>query len=136
MNVMQKIIVGKFKDKYLIQANIRRDGSSRFNSTYRWGIFPSISAGWVVSEEGFMKSQNIVSFLKLRASWGALGNERIGNYPSVGIMNFSNALFYQNNAAISQQTAAQVQYAIKDISWEKTESTDLGVDAYFLNDRL
>jgi TonB-linked SusC/RagA family outer membrane protein len=125
-----------FKDKYLIQANIRRDGSSRFNSTYRWGIFPSISAGWVVSEEGFMKSQNIVSFLKLRASWGALGNERIGNYPSVGIMNFSNALFYQNNAAISQQTAAQVQYAIKDISWEKTESTDLGVDAYFLNDRL
>ena len=125
-----------FKDKYLIQANVRRDGSSRFNANYRWGTFPSISAGWVVSEEDFFKRQNVVSFMKLRASWGNLGNERIGNYPSVGIMNFSNALFYQNNVAVAQQTAAQVQYAIQDISWEKTTSTDLGLDAYFLKNRL
>jgi TonB-linked SusC/RagA family outer membrane protein len=125
-----------FKDKYLIQANVRRDGSSRFNANYRWGTFPSISAGWVISEEEFFKKQNLVSFLKLRASWGTLGNERIGNYPSVGIMNFSNALFYQNNIATAQQTAAQVQYAIQDISWEKTASTDVGLDAYFLKNRL
>lgn len=125
-----------FKEKYLIQANVRRDGSSRFNANYRWGTFPSISAGWVVSEENFFKKQNVVSFLKLRASWGSLGNERIGNYPSVGIMNFSNALFYQNNIAIAQQTAAQVQYAIQDISWEKTASTDIGLDAYFFKNRL
>ena len=125
-----------FKDKYLIQANVRRDGSSRFNANYRWGTFPSVSAGWVVSEEDFFKRQNVMSFLKLRASWGNLGNERIGNYPSVGIMNFSNALFYQNNVAVAQQTAAQVQYAIQDISWEKTTSTDVGLDAYFLKNRL
>lgn len=125
-----------FKNKYLLQANIRRDGSSRFNTDYRWGMFPSVSAGWVISEEGFMKNQKAISFLKLRASWGTLGNERIGNYPYLGIINFGNALFYQNSAAVSQQTAAQVQYAIKDISWEKTESTDLGVDASFFNNRL
>lgn len=125
-----------FKGKYLLQANVRYDGSSRFNADYRWGTFPSISAGWVISEEGFMPKNNFLSFLKLRASWGALGNERIGNYPYVGSMSFSNALFYQNNIAVSQQTAAQVQYAIKDISWEKTESTDIGVDANFFKNRM
>ncbi|UBM58662.1 TonB-dependent receptor [Marinilongibacter aquaticus] len=125
-----------YKDKYLVQTNIRRDGSSRFNKKYRWGVFPSVSVGWVLSEESFLQSQKLFSYLKLRASWGALGNERIGNYPSVGIMNFSNVLFYQNNVAISQQTAAQVQYAIEDISWEKTTSTNIGLDAYFLKNRL
>ena len=129
-------ITYSYKDKYLVQANVRRDGSSRFNEAYRWGVFPSISAGWVVSEESFMKNQDVVSFLKFRASWGSLGNERIGNYPSIGIMNFSNALFFQNNLVSAQQTAAQGQYAIKDISWEKTGSTDIGVDAYFLKNRL
>ena len=129
-------ITYSYKDKYLLQANIRRDGSSRFNEDYRWGIFPSVSAGWLVSEESFMKSQNVVSFLKLRASWGSLGNERIGNYPSIGIMSFGNALFFQNNIVNAQQTAAQIQYAIKDISWEKTSSTDVGFDAYFMKNRL
>jgi TonB-linked SusC/RagA family outer membrane protein len=125
-----------FKDKYLLQANVRRDGSSRFNANYRWGTFPSVSAGWIMSEEKFFQKQNLVSFLKLRASWGSLGNERIGNYPSVGIMNFNNSLFYQNNVVNSQQAAAQVQYAIKDISWEKTSSFDFGFDAYFFKNRL
>lgn len=129
-------ITYSYKDKYLLQTNVRRDGSSRFNKDYRWGVFPSISAGWLVSEEPFMKTQEVVSFLKLRASWGSLGNERIGNYPSIGIMNFSNALFFQNNLVTAQQTAAQSQYAIKDISWEKTVSTDVGFDAYFLKNRL
>jgi TonB-linked SusC/RagA family outer membrane protein len=129
-------ITYSYKDRYLLQANVRRDGSSRFNADYRWGMFPSISAGWVVTEEAFMKSQEAISFLKFRASWGSLGNERIGNYPSIGIMNFGNALFYQNNLVTAQQTAAQVQYAIKDISWEKTVSTDVGFDAYFLKNRL
>lgn len=129
-------ITYSYKDKYLLQTNVRRDGSSRFNKDYRWGVFPSISAGWLVSEEPFMNNQEVVSFLKLRASWGSLGNERIGNYPSIGIMNFSNALFFQNNLVTAQQTAAQGQYAIKDISWEKTVSTDVGFDAYFLKNRL
>ena len=125
-----------FRDKYLFQANVRRDGSSRFNKNYRWGVFPSFSAGWVMSEENFMKGQNTLSFLKLRGSWGTLGNERIGNYPYLGIMSFGNALFYQGGAATSQQTAAQIQYAIENISWETTTSTNIGLDANFFNDRL
>lgn len=125
-----------YKDKYLIQANVRRDGSSRFNSKYRWGVFPSFSLGWVMSEESFLKGQNVLSFLKLRGSWGKLGNERIGNYPYLGIISFGNALFYQAGAATSQQTAAQVQYAIENISWETTTSTNIGLDANFFNDRL
>jgi TonB-linked SusC/RagA family outer membrane protein len=125
-----------YKSKYLIQANIRRDGSSRFASDYRWGTFPSVSAGWVISNESFLKNSNIFNFLKLRFSWGALGNERIGNYPYLGVMSFNNAAFYQNNVPIALQTAGQIQYAIRDISWEKTESSDIGIDANFLNNRL
>jgi len=125
-----------YKSKYLIQANIRRDGSSRFASAYRWGTFPSVSTGWVASEESFVKNLGVFDFLKLRASWGALGNERIGNYPYLGVMSFSNSALYQNNVPVALQTAGQIQYAIQDISWEKTESTDLGLDANFLNNRL
>ncbi|WP_286471802.1 SusC/RagA family TonB-linked outer membrane protein, partial [Parabacteroides goldsteinii] len=70
-----------YNNRYLLQANVRYDGSSRFHSDYRWGIFPSFSAGWVMSEEAFMKNADIkwLSFLKLRASYGTLGNERISD---------------------------------------------------------
>jgi TonB-linked SusC/RagA family outer membrane protein len=125
-----------YKSKYLLQGNIRYDGSSRFADDCRWGLFPSISGGWILSEESFMKGQSIVNFLKLRASWGALGNERIGNYPYLGIISFSNVALFQNHVAASQQSAAQIQYAINNISWEKTESSDIGVEANFLNNRL
>lgn len=128
--------VYSYKDKYLLQANIRHDGSSRFHSDYRWGTFPSFSAGWVISEEGFMKGLSKLSFLKLRASWGALGNERIGNYPYQSTIGFTNALFYQGTGIVSAQSAAQLKYAIQNISWEKTESFDIGVDATFFNNRL
>lgn len=69
-----------YANRYLFQANVRRDGSSRFAKNYRWGTFPSFSAGWVMSEEPFMQKANLpwLSYLKLRASWGKLGNERIG----------------------------------------------------------
>lgn len=131
-------IMYDYADKYLLQANIRYDASSRFAKGYRWGAFPSFSAGWVLSEESFLKDQsNWLSFLKLRASWGALGNERIGNYPYQAILSFENAsLFYQGNTAVSAQSAAQWQYAIRDISWETTESYDFGADVNFLNNRL
>lgn len=71
-----------YADRYLFQANIRHDGSSRFAKKHRWGTFPSFSAGWVLSEENFMKNLNWewLSFLKIRATWGALGNERIGDF--------------------------------------------------------
>ncbi len=129
-------IMYNYDSKYFFQGNIRYDGSSRFAKDYRWGAFPSFSAGWVLSEESFMKDIPNLSFLKLRASWGTLGNERIGNYPYQSTIDFYSALFYEGNEVVSAQTAAQTQYAIKDISWETTESFDFGVDADFLRNKL
>ncbi|MEL7586238.1 MAG: TonB-dependent receptor [Prolixibacteraceae bacterium] len=129
-------IIYDFNNKYFLQANIRYDGSSRFHPDYRWASFPSISAGWAISEESFMKDLSFLSFLKLRGSWGTLGNERIGNYPYQASIGFSNAFFYEGNQIISNMTAAQFQYAIHDITWETTETWDAGIDAHFLNNRL
>ena len=126
-----------YDNKYFIQANIRYDGSSRFAKEFRWGVFPSVSAGWTVSEESFMKDISWLNFLKLRASYGTLGNERIGNYPYQSLIQFSNsALFYNGNTPVSAQSASQWQYAIRDITWEKTESYDLGLDFVGLNNRF
>lgn len=132
-------IMYSYKEKYLLQANIRYDASSRFAPGYRWGAFPSVSAGWIVSQEPFMhKTASWLSFLKVRASWGSLGNERIGNnYPYQAILNFeNNSLFYRGNTVTSAQSAAQWQYVIRDISWETTQSYDLGLDVNFLDNRL
>ena len=91
---------------------VRYDGSSRFHSDYRWGIFPSFSAGWVMSEEAFMKNADIkwLSFLKLRASYGTLGNERISDnyYPYQAFINFSNVLFYKNGTVAVSYTHLDV----------------------------
>lgn len=127
-----------YAHKYLLQFNFRRDGSSRFKPDHRWGSFPSVSVGWILSEENFLKNSNIswLSFLKLRGSWGKLGNERIGTYPTSGLIVFSNSLFYQNGTAISALTAAQTTYVIQSLTWEKTESYNIGLDAYFLDNRL
>ncbi|MGH2623089.1 MAG: SusC/RagA family TonB-linked outer membrane protein, partial [Sphingobacterium sp.] len=126
-----------YDNKYFLQANIRYDGSTRFAKEYRWGVFPSISAGWSISEENFMKDISWLNFLKLRASYGTLGNERIGNYPYQSLIEFSNtALFYNGNEPVSAQSASQWQYAIRDITWEKTESYDIGVDFVALDNRL
>lgn len=128
-----------FGGKYLLQANVRYDGSSRFARKYRWGLFPSVSAGWVVSEEPFMSAlKPVVSFLKLRASWGQLGNERIGSnyFPYLALMTFGDALFYNNGSVVSNKTAAQRGLAVEDITWETTTSTDFGLDATFFANRL
>lgn len=125
-----------YSGKYFLQGNLRYDASSRFAEDYRWGSFPSFSAGWVLSEEEFMKNTEWLSFLKIRGSWGSLGNERIGNYPYQSTIGFSNVLFHQGSNVVSSQSAAQWQYAIPNISWEKTESYNIGLDANFFNYRL
>lgn len=127
-----------FDKKYLIQANLRYDGSSRFHPDYRWASFPSVSLGWVLSEENFFKNLHIgaIDFIKLRGSLGTLGNERIGSYPYQSVLNFSNALFVQGGTVVARTTAAQQSYAIRNISWETTESWNAGLDARFLGDRL
>jgi len=139
-------VMYNYANKYFLQGNIRYDGSSRFAEDYRWGTFPSFSAGWVLSEENFMKNIRNLSFLKIRGSWGTLGNQRTGKwngsnwvsnyYPYQSTMTFNSALFYQGNEVISAQSAAQQYYAIEDISWEETESFDFGIDAGFFDNRL
>lgn len=129
-------VMYNYAHKYYFQANARYDGSSRFHKEHRWGLFPSFSTGWVLTEERFMKKVPILSFLKLRASWGSLGNERIGNYPYQSTISFDNALFFQGNNVTSAQTSAIQKYAIQDISWEKTETYDIGLDFKLFNNRL
>ena len=79
-----------YKGKYLLSASVRRDGSSRFGDNNKWGLFPSASIGWRLSEEDFMKNVSSVSDLKLRASWGKAGNYNIGDYSSISTLGFYN----------------------------------------------
>ena len=129
-------IMYNYAQKYYLQVNARYDGSSRFHEDYRWGLFPSVSAGWVLTEEKFMQNIPVLSYLKLRASWGSLGNERIGNYPYQSTIAFDNSLFYQGGNVVSAQSAAIMKYAIRDISWETTETYDIGLDFNLLDNRL
>ncbi|MDR2627287.1 MAG: TonB-dependent receptor [Dysgonamonadaceae bacterium] len=130
-------VMYNYRNKYLAQANLRYDASSRFDKKYRWGAFPSVSLGWVMSEEEFMQNCTVVSFLKLRGSWGNLGNERIGNYPYQSTVKIGNPVFlYEGNEVVSEQAAAQAILAVQDITWETTETYDLGLDVNFFNNRL
>ena len=132
-------IMYDYAGKYLLQANVRHDGSSRFARQYRWGTFPSVSAGWVVSEESFLQgARPWLSFLKLRASWGMLGNERIGSnyFPYLALISFNDSLFYKDGEVVSNKTAAQRGLAVEDITWETTTSLDFGFDATFFSNRL
>jgi TonB-linked SusC/RagA family outer membrane protein len=126
-----------FNNKYYLQGTVRRDGSSRFGKDFRWGTFPSISAGWIVSNESFMESLDpAISFLKLRASYGSLGNDRLGNYLYLSVLQFSNALIANGSDVQAVRSAAQRFLAIEDVTWETTTSLNLGVDLSMFNNRL
>lgn len=130
-------VMYSYRSKYLLQANARYDGSSRFHRDYRYGLFPSVSLGWVVSEEPFLKNIQGISFLKVRASYGSLGNERIGSYyPYQSTVAFANSLLYNGSNVAAYQNAYLSGLAIQDISWETTHSYDFGVDANFLENKL
>jgi TonB-linked SusC/RagA family outer membrane protein len=129
-------IMYNYKSRYLLQVNVRRDASSRFAKEHRWGTFPSVSAGWVISEEAFYNIKSWMPYMKLRLSWGTLGNERIGNYPYQSSIRYTKIIMNENGEVISSQASVQSNFAIKDISWETTESIDAGFDAYFLGNRL
>lgn len=131
-------VMYSFKDRYILQANVRADGSSRFAKQCRWGVFPSVSAGWVISDEPWFNVRNF-DYLKLRASIGQLGNERIGSeFPYQATMTFGNSYMYDKSAgAVSAvQNAAQVYYAFPDITWETTTTYGAGLDANFFGGRL
>ena len=115
------------QDKYLFKAGIRRDGSSRFGENVQFGNFPSFSAGWILSNEDFI-GDNIFSFLKLRGSWGEVGNAAIGNFAALGL--FGATSFNQRPGLQPTQPSNQ------DLSWETTTQTDVSVQFGLLNDKI
>lgn len=122
-----------FKERYLFEANMRYDGTSRISSENRWGVFPSFSVGWRITEEDFIRNlnQGWLNNAKLRASWGQLGNQNIGLYPyQAMISSVSNYPFDKTNETVGYQ---QTAYANRDIKWETTTITDVGIDLQVFN---
>jgi len=128
-----------FKDRYLFEANIRFDGVSRFATENRWGTFPSFSAGWKISEEEFMSGiNNTIQNLKLRASWGRLGNSRLSSDASVGNYDYMATYGGVNYSFNDIQLIglAQNKYANPTLRWEETTQTDIGLDFSALKNKL
>jgi TonB-linked SusC/RagA family outer membrane protein len=122
-----------WQDKYLFEANIRRDGTSRFAAgSSRWGVFPSFSAGWRIVEEDFLKEVQWLDDLKIRASWGSLGNNAVGDYEYQAVYNSSNYIL--NNSLYVG--FAQTALSNAALTWESTYITNLGVDYGFLSGKL
>jgi TonB-dependent starch-binding outer membrane protein SusC len=120
-------------DKYLFETNFRYDGSSRFGKENRWGFFPSLSAGWRINEEDFLKDNKHVSNLKLRASWGQLGNQNIPLFSFIDAV-ATGVNYNFNNTVVGG--AAVTQITDPDLSWERTTITNIGIDAGFFNNKL
>lgn len=135
-----------WKETYMINATLRADGSSKFASGNRFGYFPSVSAGWTISNEKFMEStQSWLDFLKIRASWGQVGNQNIKNYQYLAPIKNSNTHYlfgsgFDDAGAASQLATNWGAYpsrlANPDLTWETSEQTNIGLDARFLNSRL
>lgn len=120
-------------DKYLLEANFRYDGSSRFAKGHKWGFFPSISAGWRLNEENFLKNINWLGQLKVRASWGQLGNERIGLFRYLDLISSGQNYIFGNNLSPGSAVVVDNDNAI---SWETTTITNFGVDAEFFDGKV
>lgn len=118
----------RYAERYLLGVSGRIDGSSRFGKDNRYGFFPSVSVGWLINEEAFLKNVRALSLLKLRASYGITGNSEIGNFASRGLYE---ALPYADQAGISPS-----QIENRDLSWEKTSQFDIGVEYGFVNNRI
>ena len=123
-----------FDSRYLFQANVRADGSSRFGEGNRWGYFPSFSAGWRLSEEDFFNVP-LISDLKLRGSWGQLGNDQIGLYAFAAAVNLSQRYTFGESQNIFPG-AAPLQLANSDIKWEETTQVDVGLDMGMLENSV
>ncbi len=120
-----------YQDKYLLEALVRRDGSSKFGPKHKYGVFPSFSAGWILSSEEFWnKETNPISFLKLRGGYGVVGNDNIGNFGYTSIIGSG------RNYAFGTEDGYLVGYSPNsvpnpDLKWEETASTSIGLDAIF-----
>jgi TonB-linked SusC/RagA family outer membrane protein len=121
-----------FRGKYLLASAIRRDGSSRFGAHTKYGNFPSVSAGWIISNEPFMERLHSISFLKVRASYGITGNNNIGNYTSIAQITNSNYVFRGGLVSGATITTLQNPY----LRWERNKQLDIGVDVTLFNNRV
>ncbi|WP_282039060.1 SusC/RagA family TonB-linked outer membrane protein [Saccharicrinis aurantiacus] len=123
-----------YKSKYLFSASVRRDGSSRFSKENRWGVFPSTSAAWNISDESFWSGlKDVVNNMKLRGSYGAVGNQNFRNYAySAGI----EAGLDYSNADNIKYGAAQTSFANGDVKWETSIQSNIGIDLSFLKNKI
>ena len=121
----------RFKDKYLFEATVRRDGSSRFGSGSKYGAFWAVSGGWVISDEAFLKSLTVIDFLKLTASYGTSGNDRIGNFSSQQLYAAGIGSDYAGSPGL---TPSQVPNP--KLSWEETKQLDFGLSAIVLKNKI
>jgi len=130
-----------FKDRYLLTATYRTDGSSRFPSGNRWGSFPAFSAGWRISEESFLKNAlPFVSNLKLTGGWGRLGNQNVNSLQYLALIKnggtYNNYAFGDGQAQNQVKGSAQARIPNPNIGWETAEMTNFGLDAGFLDNRI
>lgn len=121
-----------FDDRYLLAASLRRDGSSRFGPNTKWGVFPSVSAGWRISNETFMQNVDVISSMKLRGSWGISGNNGIGDYSHVSILGFDN---YSTGGVLAPGQVPS-NFANQNLSWEESQTIDVGLDVGLFNNRI
>lgn len=121
-----------YREKYLAEASMRYDGSSRFVRDARWGFFPSVSAGWRLSEEDFLKNNRVITDLKLRASWGQVGNQNVGNYPFASTL--ASTSYYFNG--LPQRAVYITGAPNPELTWETKSAANLGLDAGLFNNLL
>lgn len=123
-----------YADKYLFQAIVRRDGFSGFAENNKYGVFPSVSAGWIISSEDFMQNVKLVNNLKLRAGYGVIGNQT-QRYNSIATVSTNSSYVFGDNATIlfGQQVTA---LGNPNLKWERTKGIDVGIDFAILNNRL
>jgi len=123
------------KDRYMLAATIRRDGSSRFGSENKYGYFPSVSAGWVISREDFLSSVAGIDLLKLRASWGQNGSENLGDFRYTSIIGNQN-IYYFGDSKTQYNGTQPTRIANPSLKWETSEQTNIGLDFSTLESSL
>lgn len=127
-----------YKEKYLLSATMRADGSSNFAKGNRWGYFPSVSAGWILTNEDFLSNNSgVLDFAKFRGSWGQNGNQSIDNFIySSNIAYLNPGYYFGDTKPISGATAVPARVTNPDVTWETSEQLNFGLDARFFNSRL
>ncbi|MEN2412782.1 SusC/RagA family TonB-linked outer membrane protein [Flavobacterium mesophilum] len=122
-----------YKEKYLVSGMIRRDASTKFGPGNKVGYFPSVTGGWIISKENFFGEPKAISFLKLRASYGTLGNDQIPNYGYLGLLN-GEATYVFDGAIVNGSATGQVPNP--NLKWEEAKKFDVGLDMKILNDKV